>query len=76
MDTYPVVDRHYSEQLRSCPDCPNLHHSLYTIGDSTVGRCFICMVLAWHKLRAEMWTEQETRSDAADNQPARQPVGY
>ena len=73
---YPIVDRTYQEDPQECPDCLCKHNSLYTIGDNQIGRCFICMVLAWHKLRAEMWAEQESRSDAADNQPARQPVGY
>ena len=56
---YPTVDRIYKEDPQPCPDCPNEHHSLYTIGDDPVGRCFICMVLAWHKLRAEFWASAE-----------------
>ena len=56
---YPIVDRQYSEDPQRCPDCHNDHHSLYTIGDSPVGRCFVCMVLVWHKLRAELWASAE-----------------
>jgi len=66
---YPIVDRTYQEDPQECPDCLTRHHSLYTIGDNQVGRCFVCMVLAWHHLRA-LWV-QETRNDAEDNLPAR-----
>jgi hypothetical protein len=71
---YPIVDRHYSETPQSCPDCPNKHHSLYTIGDDRVARCFVCMSIEWHRTRAQRWAEQEMRNAAEDNQPARQPT--
>ena len=63
---YPIVDRHYSEDPQPCPDCPNEHNSLYTIGDSPIGRCFLCTCLAWHRIRAS-WL----RCDREDNTPAR-----
>jgi len=55
---YPIVDRTYQEDPLECPDCLTRHHSLYTIGDYPP-RCFVCTVLAWHKLRAELWASAE-----------------